>query len=98
MGRAWRRGALAGLAAGILALTAVLAVAVQCLPFRIARPPEPWPWACSDPVYAAIGFLAFPVNLLTDDLARAVLLAPLSAAVYAALGAIAALVVGRHHG
>lgn len=86
--RAAGRGALIGLAAGLAALTGVLLVVRQCLPFYIAYPPSPWPWYCTQPVYGVIGFLAFPVNLLTDDLAQAVVLAPLSLMMYLLAGAV----------
>ncbi|HMO60425.1 MAG TPA: hypothetical protein PKC19_23985, partial [Roseiflexaceae bacterium] len=59
--------------------------------FRISMPPQPWPWQCTDPAYGLIGWLAFPINLLTNDLAQAIWLAPLSLLGYAALGAAVAL-------
>lgn len=74
--------------AGLVALMGVLALAVRCLPFRISFPPQPWPWYCSDPAYGLLGYLAFPVNLLTNDLSQAVLFAPLSLLIYAILGAL----------
>ena len=86
--RATRRGALVGFGIGLLALAGVLLVVWNCLPFYIAYPPPPWPWYCSQPAYTAIGFLAFPVNLLTHDLAQAVGLAPLSLMVYMLVGAM----------
>jgi hypothetical protein len=82
------RGTIAGGLTGLVALASVLAVAVRCLPYRIALPPHPWPWYCADPAYRVIGSLAFPVNLLTNDLSRAVLLGPLALASYALLGAL----------
>lgn len=89
------RGALIGLAVGLVALVGVLAVTVQCLPFRISFPPQPWPWYCSDPVYGLLGFLAFPVNLLTSDLRQGILLAPLSLMTYTSLGALVGAATGR---
>jgi len=86
--RAAGRGALVGLAVGLAALAGVLLVVRQCLPFYIAYPSSPWPWYCTQPVYGVIGFLAFPVNLLTDDLAQAIALAPLSLLIYLLVGAI----------
>ncbi len=86
MSNAAKRGAIAGLITGVLALGGVLAVVLQCLPLRIAPPVAPGPWYCTDPVYGAIGYLAFPVNLLTNDLAAALPLAPLSLVAYALLG------------
>jgi hypothetical protein len=88
MGRAATRGAIFGLVAGLLALGGVLTLAWQCLPLRISFPPQPWPWYCSDPAYGLIGYLAFPVPLLTNDLAQAILLAPLSLLLYVVLGAL----------
>ena len=85
-----KKGAVLGLLGGVSAHAGVFATAVHCLPFRISLPPQPWPWYCSDPAYGVIGYLAFPVNLLTNDLSRAVLFAPLSLAIYAALGALIA--------
>ena len=73
---------------GLLALAGVLTLAWECLPFRIFFPPQPWPWYCSDPAYGLISYLAFPVPLLTNDLARAILLAPLSLLIYVVLGMI----------
>jgi hypothetical protein len=35
-----------------------------------------------------LGYLAFPVNLLTNDLSRALALAPLSLGIYTILGAL----------
>lgn len=86
--RAAGRGALVGCGVGLLALAGVLLVVRQCLPFYIAYPPAPWPWYCSQPTYGVIGFLAFPVNLLTSDLAQAVMLAPLSLLIYILAGAV----------
>lgn len=83
-----KRGALVGCGVGAIVLAGVLVAAVRCLPFRIAAPPPPWPWYCSDPAYSAILYLAFPVNLLTNDLAQAILLFPLSLLLYALLGAL----------
>ncbi|MFN7036591.1 MAG: hypothetical protein ACK4SN_09500 [Bellilinea sp.] len=77
-----------GLGVGLLALGVVLAVVWRCLPFYIAYPPPPWPWYCTEPAYSAIGFLAFPINLLTRDLAQAVPLAPLSLLSYTIFGAL----------
>jgi hypothetical protein len=82
------KGALFGLAAGLVALAGVFAVALQCLPYRISQPPPPWPWHCADPAYGVIGYLAFPANLLTNDLAQAVFFAPLSLLIYSLLGAL----------
>lgn len=68
--------------------------ALHCLPFYISLPPSPWPWYCADPAYRLIGYLAFPVNLLTNDLSQAVLLAPLSLLLYTILGALVGFVLG----
>ena len=92
--RAAGQGAILGLAAGLLALGSVFMAARQCLPFHISLPQPPWPWYCTEPTFSVIGYLAFPVNLLTDDLARAVSLAPASLALYALLGAGIGLVSG----
>ncbi|MGQ9547645.1 MAG: hypothetical protein ACUVSY_01545 [Roseiflexus sp.] len=81
-----QRGAVAGLITGILALAGVLALALHCLPLRISAV-MPMPWYCADPMYGAIEYLAFPVNLLTNDLARAIRLAPLSLVMYVLIGA-----------
>ena len=89
--RAAAGGAAVGLAAGLLALGGVLTVAGHCLPYHIAAPPPPWPWYCADPAWSALGWLAFPVNLLTNDLARAILLVPLSLALYSLLGGLLGL-------
>src|SRR5689334_11935939 len=86
-----KRGAVLGLVIGLVALAGVFAVAVRCVPFHIASPPPPWPWYCSEPAYSLIGYLAFPVNLLTNDLSQAVLLAPLSLLIYVILGALIGL-------
>ena len=92
--RAARRGAFAGLAAALLVFGGVLAVVEHCLPFHISSPQPPWPWYCSDPAYSAISYLAFPVNLLTNDLARALLFAPFSLLLYILLGVLLGLVLG----
>lgn len=83
-----KKGALLGLAVGIAVLAGVFAFALACLPHRLSVLPRPW--TCTDPVYGVVLFLAFPVNLLTDDLSRAVVFAPLSLAIYAAIGGLAA--------
>lgn len=88
MGPHAKRGAVIGVVIGLVALTGVLAVALQCLPFRISSPVQPWPWYCSEPAYSVIGYLAFPVTLLTNDLSRAILFAPLSLLMYAMLGTL----------
>jgi hypothetical protein len=79
---------------GILALAGVLALALHCLPLRISAM-MPMPWYCADPVYGAIGYLAFPVNLLTDDLAQAIPLAPLSLIAYTLLGMVIGSMPGK---
>lgn len=88
------RGAAAGLVVGVLGSGIALAVAWRCLPFYITYPPSPWPWYCTEPAYPLIGFLAFPVNLLTSDLAQAILLAPLSLLFYTVVGAMIGLALG----
>ena len=92
---ATKRGAIVGLVVGLVALAGVFAVTIQCLPFRISSPPPPWPWYCADPAYDLLIYLAFPVNLLTNDLSRAILLAPLALLVYVLLGALIGLAVDR---
>jgi hypothetical protein len=74
---------------GLAALGGAWAVAVACLPFRITSLPPPW--HCSDPAFRVLLYLAFPANVLTNDLALAVYFAPLSLLIYAILGAL----VGR---
>lgn len=88
------RGAAAGLVVGVLTAGLVLAVVWRCLPFYITYPPSPWPWYCTEPAYPLIGFLAFPVNLLTGDLAQAIPLAPLSLLFYTVAGAMIGLALG----
>ena len=88
MRRPATRGAVFGLVTGLVALVGVFAVAVRCLPFHISFPPQPWPWYCTAPAYAIIGYLAFPVNLLTNDLAQAARFVPFSLAIYTLLGAL----------
>ena len=88
MVRTATRGAIAGFGVGLAALAGVLAAALHCLNFRISSLPLPWPWYCSDPAYGILTYAAFPVNLLTNDLAQAVRLAPLSLLTYAILGAL----------
>jgi len=83
-----KRGAVIGFLAGLFSSAVALAVVWRCLPFYITYPHIPWPWYCTAPVYPVIGFLAFPVNLLTSDLAQAVALAPLSWLFYTLSGAI----------
>ena len=83
---AGRTGLIGGLLVGLVVLGSVLGVVLRCLPGRIAPPTAPWPWYCSDPAYGLIGYLAFPVNVLTNDLSLALWLAPLSLALYALAG------------
>jgi hypothetical protein len=80
-------GAALGFAAGLLVLGGVFFTARQCLPYHISQPPPPWPWYCTEPAFGLISTLAFPVNLMTNDLAQAVTLAPVSLLLYALLGA-----------
>jgi len=89
------RGAIIGLVVGLVALAGTLTLSVRCLPFYISSPPPPWPWYCADPAYGVLLYLAFPVNLLTNDLSRAILLAPLSLLIYVLLGALVGLAVDR---
>jgi hypothetical protein len=81
-------GALIGGAIGLLVLAAVFGVAVHCLPYRISSPTQPWPAFCADPAYSLITYLAFPVNVISNDLSEAIYLAPLSLLTYATLGAL----------
>jgi hypothetical protein len=64
-------------------------------PYRISSPSHPWPWTCTDPAFSVIVYLAFPVNLLTSDLSRSTLLAPLALVTYAILGALIGLGLAR---
>ncbi len=92
--RATKLGISLGLTVGLLILGGVFIVVRQCLPFYISLPAQPWPWYCSDQIYRGIGFMAFPGNLLTNDLGRAILFAPLSLLLYVLLGAVLGLVIG----
>lgn len=97
MGKNVKRGALIGLVAGLVALVGVFAVALYCLNFRISFPPQPWPWICSDPAYGIIVYLAFPVNLLTNDLSEALRFAPLSLLIYVIIGALIGIGLDYFH-
>ncbi len=88
------RGAIIGLVVGLVALAGTLTLAVRCLPFYISSPPPPWPWYCAEPAYGLLRYLAFPANVLTNDLSRAILLAPLSLLIYVLLGALIGFAVG----
>jgi hypothetical protein len=88
-------GAALGLAVGLILLGAAFLAAVRCLPYHISQPPLPWPWVCSEPAERLIRFLAFPLNLLTEDLAKAVRLAPVLLLVYGLLGAGIGWFIGR---
>lgn len=66
----------------------------QKVRYCISFPSHPWPWYCSDPAYGAIGYLAFPVNLLTNDLSLAIRLAPLSLLIYVVLGSLLKSLLG----
>ena len=83
-----KQGALIGLLVGLVSLLILLAIVLSCLPFHISSPTSPWPWYCSDPTYSLLGYFAFPVNILTNDVAQAVLLSPLSLLLYSCLGGI----------
>ena len=80
------RGVFFGFLAGVLILLLVFAVALVCLPYRIALPPAGGVWYCTNPIYPAIGYLSLPINVLTNDLSRAYLFAPLSLLLYALIG------------
>jgi hypothetical protein len=82
-----------GLIVGLVALGGVFLLSLRCLPYRMAVPAQPWPWYCSDPAYGLLGYLAFPVNVLTNDLAQAARYAPLSLLIYALVGALIGLAV-----
>jgi hypothetical protein len=71
------------LSLGLVALTSVLAISVQCLPYRITSPSPPW-----YPAYGMLDYLAFPVNVLTNELSQGVVLAPLSLVMNMILGAL----------
>lgn len=88
-------GAMAGLVIGLLALGMALRLAAWCLPFLITSQIVGRPVVCTDPVYSVLLYLAFPVNLMTDDLTKAMLLSPLSLLFYTLLGALAAPVIKR---
>ena len=88
MERMTKQGAVIGLLVGLIALLILLAIVFSCLPWHISSPTSPWPWYCSDPIYTLLGYVAFPVNLLTNDMARAVLLSPLSLLLYTVLGGL----------
>lgn len=87
-------GALGGAVAGVIVLALAYLVTGTCLPYLIAEPATPWPWYCARPAYTALGYLTFPINLLTNDLASAARLAPLTLVVYALIGAL----IGRRFG
>ena len=89
------QGAVVGLVTGMVILLGVFAIAVRCLPFHISMSPQTWLWYCTAPVYTVIGYLAFPVNLLTNDLAQAVRFVPFSLALYTLLGALIGSRLGR---
>jgi hypothetical protein len=92
MKRALVSGAVAGLVVGVVILGGVFGLVVRCLPWRIAAPPLPWPWYCTDPTYGVLLYLAFPVNVLTNDVARGVVLAPLSLMMYVLIGIIVSFI------
>lgn len=83
-----KSGALLGLIVGLIVLGGVFVVATACLPLHISSLPQPWPWYCVAPANTIIAFLAFPVNLLTDDLSQAVYLAPIALVLYTLAGAL----------
>ncbi len=88
-------GAVAGLGVGMFILAGVLGLAVRCLPWRLSLPTSPWPWYCADPAYSVLLYLAFPVNLLTNDLMRAIMLAPLALVMYTLFGIAVAILQKR---
>ncbi len=83
-----KKGAIIGFVVGLVVLAGVLVMALSCLSIRLSSLPRPWSWYCSDPTYNIIGYFAFPVNLLTNDLSQAILLAPISLLIYTILGAL----------
>ena len=80
------KGALYGLVVGVVANAIVFLVTIQCLPYRISELVAPA--YCTGTLYQVIGYLSFPVNILTNDLAAAPAYALVSLALYALLGAI----------
>ena len=92
-----RRGALIGFLVGSAVLIGLLAMSVECLPYRLSFLPQPWPWFCSDPAYGLLGYLAFPANVLTNDLSRAIIYAPLSLAIYVLLGGLIGYVLSARN-
>jgi hypothetical protein len=83
-----RRGALLGALVGAVALLKLYFVSTTCLQYFISQPTTPWPWYCVQANYDALSYFSFPLNVLTNDLAQAVYLFPLTLAFYALLGAL----------
>lgn len=80
------KGAIWGFSIGAVILLLLFLASLSCLPYRISFPPTGSPWYCSDFFYQTFGYLAFPVNLLTNDLSKVVYLAPLSLLFYVLIG------------
>ncbi len=83
-----KKGAMIGFVIGLVINAVVFGVALSCFSIRLSSQQQPWSWYCSDPAFNIIGYFAFPVNLLTNDLSRAVLLSPISWLVYAIVGGL----------
>ncbi|TFG65799.1 MAG: hypothetical protein E4H27_10505 [Anaerolineales bacterium] len=83
-----KKGAMLGFVIGLVINAVVFAVALSCFSIRLSSQTQPWAWYCSDPAFNIIGYFAFPVNLLTNDLSKAVLLSPVSLLVYTIVGGL----------
>lgn len=88
-------GALSGAVVGVLVLVVMYLVTGTCLPYLIAEPTTLWPWYCARPTYGLLTYLTFPINVLTNDLASAAKLAPLTLLFYAVIGALLGRCFGR---
>ena len=86
MRRLHLKGAIWGFSVGAVILLLLFLAFLSCLPYRISFPPTGSPWYCADFFYQTFGYLAFPVNLLTNDLSKVVYFAPFSLMFYALIG------------
>lgn len=88
------RGGVYGLGIGALVLLIAYFTAANCLPHIIAQSANA-PALCATDTYRAIMRLTFPLNLLTNDVARAANLFWTTLLFYTFLGALLGRVVGR---
>ncbi len=88
------RGGVYGLGIGALVLLVAYFTAANCLPYIISQSASA-PALCAADTYQLIMRLTFPLNLLTNDVARAANLFWTTLLFYTFLGALLGRFIGR---